>query len=294
MEEYVRYVAPHLADRLEHWQSDEDAFAHYRVDEHLARALERKVWLPSGGSLVIDNTEAMTVVDVNTGKFTGQGGNLEETVTRNNLEAAEEIVRQLRLRDVGGIIVIDFIDMVLESNRDLVLRRLLECLARDRTKHQVAEVTSLGLVQMTRKRVGSGLLEAFSETCECCNGRGVLVSLDGVEHRRQHRGRPDGAAAKDGKDAKAARDGKGGRDGRRQRQGRDGAGKDGKAEDNPAAARTAGPPVASTAEPSVASTTAATTVTSGLAGPGEAAPEGGGVGPPRLRCGRRSRGRLRR
>ena len=237
VDEYVRYVAPHLADRLEHWQSDEDAFAHYRVDEHLARALERKVWLPSGGSLVIDNTEAMTVVDVNTGKFTGQGGNLEETVTRNNLEAAEEIVRQLRLRDVGGIIVIDFIDMVLESNRELVLRRLLECLARDRTKHQVAEVTSLGLVQMTRKRVGSGLLEAFSETCECCNGRGVLISLDGVEH--QHRARPDGAAAKDGKDGKASRDGKG-RDGRRQRQGKadnrrlaTAGGKDGRAETSP-------------------------------------------------------------
>src|SRR5215471_2654572 len=145
VDEYVRYVAPHLTDRLEHWQRDTDAFAHYRIDEHLAKALERKVWLPSGGSLVIDNTEAMTVVDVNTGKFTGQGGNLEETVTRNNLEAAEEIVRQLRLRDIGGIIVIDFIDMVLESNRELVLRRLLECLARDRTKHQVAEVTSLGL-----------------------------------------------------------------------------------------------------------------------------------------------------
>ena len=244
VDEYVRYVAPHLADRLEHWQSDEDAFARYRVDEHLARALERKVWLPSGGSLVIDNTEAMTVVDVNTGKFTGQGGNLEETVTRNNLEAAEEIVRQLRLRDVGGIIVIDFIDMVLESNRELVLRRLLECLARDRTKHQVAEVTSLGLVQMTRKRVGSGLLEAFSETCECCNGRGVLISLDGVEH--QHRARPDGAAAKDGK---AARDGKGSREGRRQRQGKadnngadkDGADKDGRADDKPAA-RTAEAP----------------------------------------------------
>ena len=211
VEEYVRYVAPHLADRLEHWQSDEDAFAQYRVDEHLARALERKVWLPSGGSLVIDDTEAMTVVDVNTGKFTGQGGNLEETVTRNNLEAAEEIVRQLRLRDVGGIIVIDFIDMVLESNRELVLRRLLECLARDRTKHQVAEVTSLGLVQMTRKRVGSGLLEAFSETCECCNGRGVLISLDGVEH--QHRVRSDGAAAKDAKDGRA-RQGRQGRQGR--------------------------------------------------------------------------------
>jgi ribonuclease E len=216
VDEYVRYVAPHLSERLEHWQSDADVFAHYRIDEHLAKALERKVWLPSGGSLVIDNTEAMTVIDVNTGKFTGQGGNLEETVTRNNLEAAEEIVRQLRLRDVGGIIVIDFIDMVLESNRELVLRRLLECLARDRTKHQVAEVTSLGLVQMTRKRVGSGLLEAFSEPCECCNGRGLLIVLDGVDHTGGgHRGRTDGAAAKDGK---AAREGKAGKNGKGQRQ----------------------------------------------------------------------------
>lgn len=136
------------------------------------------MWLPSGGSLVIDKTEAMIVIDVNTGKFTGQGGNLEETVTRNNLEAAEEIVRQLRLRDLGGIVVIDFIDMVLESNRDLVLRRMLECLGRDRTKHQVAEVTSLGLVQMTRKRVGQGLLESFSETCVHCNGRGVIVHME--------------------------------------------------------------------------------------------------------------------
>ncbi|MDF5755268.1 Rne/Rng family ribonuclease [Spongiactinospora sp. TRM90649] len=178
VDEYVRYVAPHLADRVNRWQDDGDVFAAYRIDEQIAKALERKVWLPSGGSLVIDRTEAMTVVDVNTGKFTGQGGNLEETVTRNNLEAAEEIVRQLRLRDIGGIIVIDFIDMVLESNRDLVLRRLLECLARDRTKHQVAEVTSLGLVQMTRKRVGQGLLEAFSTPCECCNGRGLHVSTE--------------------------------------------------------------------------------------------------------------------
>ncbi len=184
IDEYVKYVAPHLADRLTRWDSPDnedagdDVFAAYRIDEQLAKALERKVWLPSGGSLVIDRTEAMTVVDVNTGKFTGQGGNLEETVTRNNLEAAEELVRQLRLRDVGGIVVIDFIDMVLESNRELVLRRLLECLARDRTKHQVAEVTSLGLVQMTRKRVGAGLLEAFSQQCECCNGRGVIVTLD--------------------------------------------------------------------------------------------------------------------
>ncbi|HEX5302327.1 MAG TPA: Rne/Rng family ribonuclease [Streptosporangiaceae bacterium] len=188
VDEYVRYVAPHLADRVTRWQGERDAFAEYRIDEQLAKALERKVWLPSGGSLVIDKTEAMTVVDVNTGKFTGQGGNLEETVTRNNLEAAEEIVRQLRLRDVGGIVVIDFIDMVLESNRELVLRRLLECLSRDRTKHQVAEVTSLGLVQMTRKRVGAGLLEAFSTPCECCNGRGVILTFDPDSdgHATQH------------------------------------------------------------------------------------------------------------
>jgi ribonuclease E len=188
VDEYVRYVAPHLADRLKRWDDDRDVFAAYRIDEQLAKALERKVWLPSGGSLVIDLTEAMTVIDVNTGKFTGQGGNLEQTVTRNNLEAAEEIVRQLRVRDVGGIIVIDFIDMVLESNRELVLRRLLECLARDRTKHQVAEVTSLGLVQMTRKRVGSGLLEAFSVPCEQCNGRGLLISLEPVDHTHARTG----------------------------------------------------------------------------------------------------------
>ncbi|GAA3866121.1 hypothetical protein GCM10022227_24400 [Streptomyces sedi] len=175
---YVSHVAPDLGDRLERWTSEVDVFATYRIDEQLMKALDRKVWLPSGGSLVIDRTEAMVVVDVNTGRFTGQGGNLEETVTRNNLEAAEEIVRQLRLRDLGGIIVIDFIDMVLESNRDLVLRRLLECLGRDRTKHQVAEVTSLGLVQMTRKRVGQGLLESFSESCVHCNGRGVLVHME--------------------------------------------------------------------------------------------------------------------
>ncbi|MEU8307940.1 Rne/Rng family ribonuclease [Actinomadura sp. NPDC048955] len=183
--DYVQYVAPHLADRVERWNGDQDALSAYRIDEQIAKAMDRKVWLPSGGSLVIDRTEAMTVIDVNTGKFTGQGGNLEETVTRNNLEAAEEIVRQLRLRDIGGIVVIDFIDMVLESNRDLVLRRLVECLSRDRTKHQVAEVTSLGLVQMTRKRVGQGLLEAFSETCESCNGRGIHVHLTPVEPKAE-------------------------------------------------------------------------------------------------------------
>ena len=178
---YVHTVAPDLADRLSRWTSEEDLFGHHRVDEQIAKAMDRKVWLPSGGSLVIDRTEAMTVIDVNTGKFVGSGGNLEETVTRNNIEAAEEIVRQLRLRDIGGIIVIDFIDMVLESNRDLVVRRLLECLGRDRTKHQVAEVTSLGLVQMTRKRVGSGLIEVFSETCEHCNGRGYLIQSEPVD-----------------------------------------------------------------------------------------------------------------
>ncbi|MBJ3810372.1 ribonuclease E/G, partial [Streptomyces flavofungini] len=191
---YVSHVAPDLADRLSRWTSEVDVFATYRIDEQLAKALDRKVWLPSGGSLVIDKTEAMVVIDVNTGKFTGQGGNLEETVTRNNLEAAEEIVRQLRLRDLGGIVVVDFIDMVLESNRDLVLRRMLECLGRDRTKHQVAEVTSLGLVQMTRKRVGQGLLESFSETCVHCNGRGLIVHMDqattaGGGGKRKKRGR---------------------------------------------------------------------------------------------------------
>jgi len=178
--EYVAGVAPDLAERVRPWVGPGDLFREMRIDEQLAKALDRKVWLPSGGSLVIDRTEAMTVVDVNTGKFTGQGGNLEETVTRNNLEAAEEIVRQLRLRDIGGIIVVDFIDMVLESNRDLVLRRLVECLGRDRTKHQVAEVTSLGLVQMTRKRIGQGLLEVFSETCEACQGRGYHVHSEPV------------------------------------------------------------------------------------------------------------------
>ncbi|MGJ9404250.1 Rne/Rng family ribonuclease [Arthrobacter sp. KK5.5] len=184
IEAYVTYVAPDLLSRLEQWTSDEDIFTANRLDEQIHKALERKVFLPSGGSLVIDRTEAMTVVDVNTGKFTGSGGNLEETVTKNNLEAAEEIVRQLRLRDIGGIIVIDFIDMVLEANRDLVLRRMVECLGRDRTKHQVAEVTSLGLVQMTRKRMGTGLLEVFSENCEACNGRGVVTHEEPVEHRR--------------------------------------------------------------------------------------------------------------
>ncbi len=212
IEAYVTYVAPDLVSRLQQWDGDDDLFDHYRINEQLAKALDRKVYLPSGGSLVIDRTEAMTVVDVNTGKFTGSGGNLEETVTKNNLEAAEEIVRQLRLRDIGGIIVIDFIDMVLESNRDLVLRRLIECLGRDRTKHQVAEVTSLGLVQMTRKRLGTGLLEVFSEPCEQCAGRGLVVHdqpLSGRSggasdyihrHERNDRKRSRAAAREDSRD----------------------------------------------------------------------------------------------
>ncbi|TXN31424.1 Rne/Rng family ribonuclease [Lacisediminihabitans profunda] len=182
---YLKQVAPDLIDRLQTYEGTVDSFDEYRITEQIEKALDRKVWLPSGGSLVIDRTEAMTVVDVNTGKFVGSGGNLEETVTKNNLEAAEEIVRQLRLRDIGGIIVVDFIDMVLESNRDLVLRRLVECLSRDRTKHQVAEVTSLGLVQMTRKKLGLGLIESFSEPCEHCAGRGIIIHHDPVTKHRQ-------------------------------------------------------------------------------------------------------------
>jgi ribonuclease E len=178
---YLSSIAPELVSKLEKYTGTGDLFADYRVEEQLAKAFDRKVYLPSGGSLVIDRTEAMIVIDVNTGKFIGKGGNLEETVTKNNLEAAEEIARQLRLRDLGGIIVIDFIDMVLEKNRDAVLRRLVECLGRDRTKHQVAEVTSLGLVQMTRKRVGQGLIEAFSTTCDSCNGRGIHIHMDPVK-----------------------------------------------------------------------------------------------------------------
>ena len=181
VKEYVDELSPELSDRVEQWVGTQDVFRAHRIDEQLAKGMDRKVWLPSGGTLIIDRTEAMTVIDVNTGKFIGAGGTLEETVTRNNLEAAEEIVRQLRLRDIGGIVIIDFVDMVLESNRDLVLRRLVECLGRDRTRHQVTEITSLGLVQMTRKRVGEGLVEAFSSSCEACEGRGFIVHHHPVE-----------------------------------------------------------------------------------------------------------------
>ncbi|MGK8489503.1 translation initiation factor IF-2 N-terminal domain-containing protein [Nocardia asiatica] len=210
VEKYIGTVAPDLLARVSrHENNGVDVFETYRIDEQLAKALDRKVWLPSGGTLVIDRTEAMTVIDVNTGKFTGSGGsNLEETVTRNNLEAAEEIVRQMRLRDIGGMIVVDFIDMVLESNRDLVLRRLTEALGRDRTRHQVSEVTSLGLVQMTRKKLGTGLVEAFSTTCEHCHGRGIVVHAYPVEpgsgEEAAGRTRESGSRRRRGRDKSAA------------------------------------------------------------------------------------------
>ena len=207
---------------MSRWTGEKDVFAANRVDEQLAKALDRKVWLPSGGYLVIDRTEAMIVVDVNTGKFTGAGGNLEETVTKNNLEAAEEIVRQLRLRDLGGIIVIDFIDMVLESNRDLVLRRLIECLGRDRTKHQVAEVTSLGLVQMTRKRVGQGLHEAFSETCEALQRPRLPHPHRAGRQERTAGGRQRRAQGRSRRPGTRRGQGRRRAQGRRRRQGREG------------------------------------------------------------------------
>ncbi|PJM78378.1 ribonuclease E/G [Bifidobacterium scaligerum] len=179
IEEYLDTMAPDLKDKLVKWDPAEhegkDVFDKWSIDSQLRKGMERQVYLPSGGSIVIDRTEAMTTIDVNTGRFIGKGKSLEETVTRCNLEASEEIARQLRLRDIGGMVMIDYVDMVMPANRDLVLRRLIECLARDRTKHQVAEVTSLGLVQMTRKRIGQGLVEAFSEECPTCKGRGFIL-----------------------------------------------------------------------------------------------------------------------
>ncbi|MGY2128378.1 Rne/Rng family ribonuclease [Blastococcus sp. SYSU DS0617] len=237
VEAYVGHVSPELSSRLSRYTGQGDVFHDLRIDEQLAKALDRKVWLPSGGSLVIDRTEAMTVVDVNTGKFVGSGGNLEQTVTRNNMEAAEEIVRQLRLRDIGGIIVIDFIDMVLESNRDLVLRRLTECLGRDRTKHQVAEVTSLGLVQMTRKRVGQGLLEVFSENCEHCRGRGIIVSTDPVDERRRS---GNGGGNSGGGNSGGGNSGKGDNSGGGGRRDRSGKGDNGGGRDDTTAEQDAG------------------------------------------------------
>jgi ribonuclease E len=202
--DYLQQVAPDLIERVVDHNDGSDPFDTYRINEQIIKALDRKVWLPSGGSLVIDRTEAMTVIDVNTGKFVGSGGNLEETVTKNNLESAEEIVRQLRLRDIGGIIVIDFIDMVLESNRDLVQRRLIECLSRDRTKHQVAEITSLGLVQMTRKKLGLGLLETFGEPCEVCAGRGLIIHHEPVGKARAVDAPEQGSSSRRGRGKQSA------------------------------------------------------------------------------------------
>ncbi|WP_375002417.1 Rne/Rng family ribonuclease [Aeromicrobium sp. CTD01-1L150] len=248
---YIQHVAPDLAERLNEWRASEHdgqgAFEALRIEEQIHKALEHKVWLPSGGSLIIDRTEAMTVIDVNTGKFTGSGGNLEETVTKNNLEAAEEIVRQLRLRDIGGIIVIDFIDMVLESNRDLVLRRLVECLGRDRTRHQVAEVTSLGLVQMTRKRIGTGLLESFSTDCDHCKGRGVVITAEPVEPKKDDGSRRGGGRRRGGRGGNGHGNGSGGNgqhDGDTARGQDKGSGKDGgkgeRSDGKPAEAKSAG------------------------------------------------------
>ncbi|MGV1088428.1 MAG: Rne/Rng family ribonuclease, partial [Mycobacterium sp.] len=225
---YVDSVAPELLSKIKKYEpagggDGPDVFAVYRIDEQLAKAMDRKVWLPSGGTLVIDRTEAMTVVDVNTGKFTGAGGNLEQTVTKNNLEAAEEVVRQLRLRDIGGMIVVDFIDMVLESNRDLVLRRLTEALARDRTRHQVSEVTSLGLVQLTRKKLGTGLIEAFSSNCPECAGRGIVMHVDPVDNNGGSSRKSEsnsGSGSGSGSNAGAASGTGGGRRGRRGKKGK--------------------------------------------------------------------------
>jgi ribonuclease E len=175
--EYVESISPELADRVEFAGDDEDPlpiFERYHIHEQLHKALDRKVWLPSGGSLIIERTEALTVIDVNTGKNVGTSS-LEETVYRNNLEAAEEIARQLRLRDIGGIIVIDFIDMEIAQNRADVMRAFRAALARDKTRTQVFDISDLGLVEMTRKRISEGLVESFSQTCPTCGGRGIVI-----------------------------------------------------------------------------------------------------------------------
>jgi ribonuclease E len=174
---YVEAIAPELAERVEYYDADEEGlplYERYHVQEQLLKALDRKVWLPSGGSLIIEGTEALTVIDVNTGKNVGRS-NLEETVYRNNLEAADEVARQLRLRDIGGIIVVDFIDMEIAQNRDEVMRAFRAALARDKTRTQVFDLSELGLVEMTRKRISEGLVETFSRTCETCQGRGFLL-----------------------------------------------------------------------------------------------------------------------
>ena len=181
--DYIVAFNPEFVDRVEFWDEGQQGlplFEQHRVVEQLRKALDRKVWLPSGGSLVIEHTEALTVVDVNTGKNVGKN-NLEETVLGNNLEAAEEVARQLRLRDIGGIIVIDFIDMEIKENRRKVVDALRRVLARDKTRTQVFDISELGLVQMTRKRIGEGLITSFADTCADCLGRGVVIDTELLE-----------------------------------------------------------------------------------------------------------------
>ena len=177
--DYIGAFNPEFADRIELYDAEKEGlplFEQHRVHEQLRKALDRKVWLPSGGSLIIEHTEALTVIDVNTGKNVGKS-NLEETVFHNNLEAADEIARQLRLRDIGGIIVIDFIDMEIRENRRKVLEAFKDALSRDKTRTQVFEISELGLVEMTRKRIGEGLLTNFADPCVTCEGRGVMIDL---------------------------------------------------------------------------------------------------------------------
>ena len=174
---YLKDTDPDLVERVQRYSDTLPLFERFHVEDQLRKALDRKVWLPSGGHIVIDRTEALMVVDVNTGRFVGHS-NLEETVLQNNLEAAEEIAHQLRLRDIGGIIVIDFIDMEIAKNREAVLLRLREQLAKDKTRTQVFDVSNLGLVEMTRKNVSEGLLETFSHVCPECSGRGVVLYED--------------------------------------------------------------------------------------------------------------------
>ena len=180
---YVSSITPALADRVEYYDRDQEnmsLFERHHVTEQLRKAVDQKVWLPSGGSLIIEQTEALTVIDVNTGKNVGKSS-LEETVYRNNLEAAREIARQLRLRDIGGIIVIDYVDMEIKKNRDEVVRVFREALAQDKTRTQVFDISDLGLVEMTRKRIGEGLVESLSKTCETCDGPGHILEEDLLE-----------------------------------------------------------------------------------------------------------------
>src|SRR5205823_1264663 len=174
---YLQDVAPDLVELVHLHDKKLPLFEEYHLVEQIHKALERKVWLPSGGYIVIDRTEAMTVIDVNTGKHVGSK-NLEETVVGTNLEAAEEVARQLRLRDIGGMILIDFIDMLLDQNKEKVIETLREALARDKTRSQVFDISPLGILEVTRKRVSAGLLESFSEVCPTCGGRGILVTYE--------------------------------------------------------------------------------------------------------------------